>query len=105
MTYLPRFRNVGITPPATPLRAGPGRRDERKCLMSGQLRIDPDQAVRLAEFREQHPGVMIGSLRRGGIWQARIPEPAGETVITRYTLAELLDRLGELTEGAPGELR
>jgi hypothetical protein len=28
--------------------------------------------------------------------QARIPEPHGETVITRYTLRELLDRLDEL---------
>jgi hypothetical protein len=31
--------------------------------------------------------------------QARIPKPDGETVITRYTLHELLDKLGELTAG------
>ncbi|HEU5392954.1 MAG TPA: hypothetical protein VFV73_44425 [Streptosporangiaceae bacterium] len=29
--------------------------------------------------------------------QARLPEPDGETVTTRYTLRELLDRLDELT--------
>jgi hypothetical protein len=31
-----------------------------------------------------------------GTLQARIPEPNGETVITRYILKELLDKLGEL---------
>jgi hypothetical protein len=31
--------------------------------------------------------------------QARIPKPDGEIVITRYTLRELLDKLGELTAG------
>ena len=36
-------------------------------------------------------------------WQARIPEPNGETVITRYTLRELLDKLGELMAGRGGE--
>jgi hypothetical protein len=28
-----------------------------------------------------------------GFWQAVIPESAGETVITRYTLRELFDKL------------
>jgi hypothetical protein len=52
---------------------------------------------RLAIFRDQHPGVLI---REGiGYWQAQIPESAGETVITRYTLRELLDKLDELTRG------
>jgi transcriptional regulator with XRE-family HTH domain len=37
-----------------------------------------------------------------GTWQARIPEPDGETVITRYTLRELLDKLDELTTGHDG---
>jgi hypothetical protein len=50
-----------------------------------------DQVPRLARFRDQHPGVLI---REGlGFWQAVIPEPTGETVITRYTLRELLDKL------------
>jgi len=31
--------------------------------------------------------------------QARIPEPNGEVVITRYSLRELLDKLDELTAG------
>jgi hypothetical protein len=38
-----------------------------------------------------------------GTWQARIPESHGETVITRYTLRELLDKLGELIAGDYGQ--
>ena len=38
-----------------------------------------------------------------GTVQARLPEPDGETVITRYTLGELLDRLDELTTGPNGQ--
>ena len=34
-----------------------------------------------------------------GWWQAVIPEPNGEQVITRYTLGHLLDKLDELTGG------
>jgi hypothetical protein len=34
-----------------------------------------------------------------GVWQARIPEPDGERIISRYTLRELPDKLGELTGG------
>ena len=57
---------------------------------------EPDQLLRLARFRTAHPEVIIGD---GGFstLQARIPQPDGETVITRYTLRELLDRLDELT--------
>ncbi len=40
------------------------------------------------------------SIRHGlGYWQASIPEPNGETVITRYWLKALLDTLDELTRG------
>lgn len=56
----------------------------------------PGEAYRLAAFRAAHPDVIIGD-GGFGVWQARIPEPDGETVTTRYTLRELLDRLGELT--------
>ncbi len=55
---------------------------------------EPDQVMRLARFRQQHPAV---SIREGlGYWQGCIPEASGETVITRYTLRELLDKLGAL---------
>ena len=57
---------------------------------------EPDQVPRLARFRQEHPGVIIGE-GGFGTWQARIPEPNGEIVATRHTLRELLDRLGELT--------
>jgi hypothetical protein len=53
--------------------------------------------MRLARFRQAHPGVMVGAGR--GWWQAVIPEPNGEQVITRYTLGHLLDKLDELTGG------
>jgi hypothetical protein len=57
---------------------------------------EPDQVLRLAQFRAGHPGVIIGT-GEFGVWQARIPEPAGETVTTRYSLRELLDKLDQLT--------
>ena len=63
------------------------------------LRLVPDeldQVVRLARFKAAHPDVIIGD-GGFGTMQARIPRPDGEIVITRYTLHELLDKLGELT--------
>jgi hypothetical protein len=57
---------------------------------------EPAQTIRLARFRQAHPDVIVGDGGFGTV-QARIPEPDGETVITRYTLRELLDRLDELT--------
>ena len=54
-----------------------------------------DQVIRLARFRLEHPGVIVGTAEFD-TWQARIPEPDGETVITRHTLRELLDKLAEL---------
>ena len=63
---------------------------------------EPDQVLRLGRFREEHPDVIIGD-GGFGTWQARIPELDGETVITRYTLRELLDKLGELMAGRGGE--
>jgi hypothetical protein len=56
---------------------------------------EPDQVPRLAAFRAAHPGVLIGG-GGFGTWQALIPEASGETVVVRYRLGELLDRLGEL---------
>jgi hypothetical protein len=53
------------------------------------------QVVRLARFRAAHPEVIVGDGGFGTV-QARIPELNGETVITRYTLRELLDKLDEL---------
>ena len=57
---------------------------------------EPDQMLRLARFRQEHPGVIIGE-GEFGTWQARILEPNGEVFTTRHTLRELLDRLDELT--------
>jgi hypothetical protein len=59
---------------------------------------EPDQVLRLREFRAAHPDVSIGSGGFGTL-QARIPEENGETVTTRYTLRELLDKLDELLSG------
>jgi len=60
------------------------------------VREEPDQVLRLQAFRAEHPEVIIGDFGFG-VWQARIPEPNGERVISRYTLRELLDKLDELT--------
>lgn len=59
---------------------------------------EPDQFLRLARFGTAHPEVIIGDGGFGTV-RARLPEPDGETVITRYTLRELLDKLDELTTG------
>lgn len=72
-----------------------------------RLRLVPDeedQVLRLLAFRAAHPDVIIGD-GGFGTWQARIPRSDGETVTTRYTLRELLDKLHELTtaDSKPGE--
>ena len=56
---------------------------------------EPDQVIRLQHFRQDHPEVVIGD-GGFGTMQARIPEPNGEVVITRYILRELLDKLDDL---------
>ena len=40
-----------------------------------------------------------------GWWQGRVPERQGETVITRYTLRELLDKLDGLVGGRSSDHR
>jgi hypothetical protein len=55
--------------------------------------------LRLTRFRHDHPAVVIGT--GNGWWQARIPEPNGEIVITRYILRALLDKLDELLSTNP----
>jgi hypothetical protein len=63
-----------------------------------ELRLMADescQVMRLQAFRAAHQDVIIGT-GEFGTWQARIPEPNGETVVTRHTLKPLLDKLDEL---------
>ena len=48
---------------------------------------EPDQMLRLHHFRQDHPEVVVGD-GGFGTFQARIPEPNGEIVITRYSLRE-----------------
>jgi len=52
--------------------------------------------LRLQAFRAAHSEVIIGDAGFG-VWQARIPEPDGERIISRYALRELLDKLDKLT--------
>jgi hypothetical protein len=66
------------------------------------LAAEPGEIFRLAVFRAAHPEVIIGD-GGFGMWQAQIPEENGETVTTRYTLRELLDRLDTLTAGRDGQ--
>ena len=54
---------------------------------------EPDQVPRLIEFRRRRPEVTI---ELDGFWRAVIPAPNGETVICRYELRAVLDKLAEL---------
>lgn len=69
-------------------------------MSAGRLRLapdEPDQVPRLQAFRAAYPEVVIGEGGFSREWQARFPAPNdGEEIITRYTLRELLDRLGEI---------
>ena len=56
----------------------------------------PGQLWRLGQFRARNPGVMIKRDAGFGFWQAWIPVSNGGTVITRYLLQDLLDKLEEL---------
>lgn len=47
--------------------------------------------TRLERFQRDHPGIQVHSGL--GFWQAIIPEDTGSTIITRYTLTVLLDKL------------
>jgi hypothetical protein len=55
---------------------------------------EPDQVMRLARFRAEHPRVQV--VAGTGWWQACIREANGETVVTRYTLKAVLDKADEL---------
>lgn len=52
--------------------------------------------LRLQAFRAAHPEMIIDD-GGFGVWQARIPEPDNERIISRYTLREVLDKLDDLT--------
>jgi hypothetical protein len=52
---------------------------------------------RLKRFREEHPDVEIVAY---GYWQAVILRASGETIITRWDLRDLLDKLDGLFPAA-----
>ena len=58
---------------------------------------EPDEVPRLIEFRRLHPEVDIVL---AGLWRAVIPAPNGETVVCRYQLKALLDKLEEILGGS-----
>jgi hypothetical protein len=55
-----------------------------------------DQVPRRLEYEKTHPDVQIRYLRPA--WQAVVREDDGETVITRYDLKSLLDKLESMDE-------
>ena len=66
--------------------------------MTSMVRGEPDyinQVSRRRAFEADHPDVQI--TYHGPHWEARIPHDAGETVINRYELRVLLDKLEKLT--------
>ena len=54
------------------------------------------QLFRLNQFRARNPSVVINRDTGFGFWQAWIPVSNGGTVITRYLLQDLLDKLDEV---------
>ena len=72
--------------------------------MSGHNGLAPsepgyvDQVVRRERYQESHPNVEIRC--HDGYWQAIIREDAAETVITRFELRALLDKLETLSHPA-----
>lgn len=75
----------------TPCQAAPRMRPAQRLTPQEQ-----DQVPRLHRLRESYPHIVIGMFSDRGPWQACIPEGNGETVVTRYLLADLLDRLAVL---------
>jgi hypothetical protein len=64
------------------------------------LRGEPDyidQVPRRQAYEKTHPNVEI--LYLGPCWQAIIREESGQTIITRYELRGLLDKLESLDRG------
>ena len=63
------------------------------------LRDEPDytdQVPRRLAYEAAHPDVEIRFF--GPYWRAVVPEGSGETVVVRYELRELLDKLGAPAE-------
>ena len=66
-------------------------------VVRGDVRGEPDyfeQVPRLASYRHAHPDAEIIYL--GSWWQYLLTEENGITVIVRFTLGELLDKLDKL---------
>jgi hypothetical protein len=61
-----------------------------------------EQLVRRDALEQAHPEVSTAYDHDHGFWRGVIREPAGETSTVRYSLRELLDRLGELLAGPGG---
>ncbi len=60
-----------------------------------------DQVLRRAAYEAAHPNVEI--LYLGPYWQAIIREGEGQTIITRYELRGLLDKLESLDGPSAGK--
>ena len=61
---------------------------------------DLNQVARKDAFLRSHPGSRIYALSHAGPWQADVPEESGSTVLTRYSLPELMDKLDEVFPSA-----
>jgi hypothetical protein len=77
--------------------SGPGQRTappEEPYVLDG-----PAELERLRLLRIAHPDVVAGG-GEFGTWRALIPEENGETVVVRYTLRELLGKLGQVASAS-----
>ncbi len=73
--------------------------------MRSTVRGEPeyvDQVPRRLAYEAAHPAAEIIYL--GPAWQAIIREEAGQTIITRYALKQLLDKLEALDSANDGKL-
>ena len=74
------------------------RTQRAECLLQvGHFHQHAHRAVqRRVEQGEGYPRPRLLAEAGVGTWEGRVPEPAGETVVVRYSLKDLLDKLDEL---------
>jgi hypothetical protein len=62
----------------------------------------PEQLIRLAAFRREHPGIVIARAPFNAGWDATVPLPRdGSGYFAPRPLGDLLDALEEELDGVP----
>lgn len=66
----------------------------------GFVTASPEQIARLNAYETAHPHASVTYDHVFGYWRAILKEDGGETMVARYGLGALMDRLEEL-DGKP----